>query len=1075
MIWLKGDSDVQYDETEDVNERKEKNKEETRVKKKFLTAVMTLCAVICGVCVTGAGTEVVMAKTANNQNPVISGTSMIQVVKDDSFSTDDILSRVYAMDYEDGDLTQEIEIVSENVDTAKVGTYSVVYEVTDSDGGKGSLTTTVEVVEALDADGQKIQKTMYTKENADHLTAVELYRGYYHDRQHLGIYLNEGTALKLRIANAEEIWAWMTLDLLGDDSDMEKTYDIPYDGSWLTVPAEDVTEDLVAFIRTAQTAVQPIIEYYYVDENMEELTYYCYGDDETAFFDTWNGNDQQYAVVEGERITMLIPRRDKDSILNNPTTREEYQFKTVDEMLEYFKDMQDQYDAFAGLVYDPEAGTDKNVRARYFAKADATGFGAAYYSGGSYTAENSESMNGYLKRDWMTMHEVAHGYDTSIAYGDIPLVETINNMHGYFYEKKILAEGDLGWSSLQYFDMVEENYINQIKEGKTFANMDFDARLYGMLNVLTAADPQEMMADLHRAWRQDGGKTGTTDFIIEQFSDTSGYNLIPYFEEYGLYTSELVKSRIYEKNYPIANRFAYHFSDMAATKAAKATVGDAVNGLYGLASAEDMAELNLTGNLEVNIQIDDLKQIEGKKVRILDGTNVVASAEITGKEILLENLPIGTYRIELPAARALGYYTEYTYVTVCEGKTVSVEAVYEKNAGNAMKDDTTIVLQGLSDMIFSTISANIDKGTVTVRTEAIQPHYYFQDSYAEITVLSEKGDVLYTRSYIGNQTYEYEMEEFAAPAGSRIIVTHLEIGGYENRVKVKSKLLASVCEEYMEGYDSEDDTVEFIVTENGLKRADWSEEEFNAVRSVVVDDALAFMDEIEDAKEDRNIYQKIKAMVLSTISTLDEKAKEYYETTYSYLFAEEEIPVEPTPTPTPTPENPFTDVTEKDYFFNSVLWAVDNKITSGYSGTLFAPHMTCTRAEVVTFLWRANGRPEPQTSENPFIDVPSNAYYYKAILWAVENDITKGLNEELFAPNATVTRGQFAAFLWRAEGRPAYTVENPFSDLEADSYYYDAILWAYENKVTAGYYQDMFAPDMGCTRCQVVSFLYRAK
>lgn len=137
--------------------------------------------------------------------------------------------------------------------------------------------------------------------------------------------------------------------------------------------------------------------------------------------------------------------------------------------------------------------------------------------------------------------------------------------------------------------------------------------------------------------------------------------------------------------------------------------------------------------------------------------------------------------------------------------------------------------------------------------------------------------------------------------------------------------------------------------------------------------------------------------------------------------------------------------------------------------------MTCTRAEVVTFLWRANGCPEPKSNNNPFTDVKSGKYYYKAILWAVENKITSGVTEELFVPNATVTRGQFAAFLWRAEGRPAYTVENPFSDFDASSYYYDAILWAYENEVTAGYYQDLFAPDMGCTRCQVVSFLYRAK
>lgn len=1051
------------------------------MKKKFFTAVLTLCAVVGGLCVTGQGAADVMAQTGNNQDPVISGTSMIQVLKDDTFSTEDILSRVYAMDYEDGDLTQEIEIAFEDVNTAQPGKYTVTYQVTDSDGGMGSMTTTVEVVEALDTEGQKIQKTMYSKENADHLLAVELYRGYYHDRQHLGIYLNGNTSLKVRIVNWEQVWDYLTLDLLGDDSDVEKTYSIPYDGSWLTIPAEDVTEDLIPFIRTVSKNVQPVIEYYYVEDGMEELTYYSRGDDEAAFFDTWNGNDQQYAVLEGERITMLIPRRDKDSILNNPTTRVEYQFTTLDQMLDYYKSLQDQYDEFVGLVWDPEAGTDKNVRARYFAKADATGVGAAYYSGGHYTAENSESMNGYLKQDWMTMHEVAHGYDTSLAYGDIPLVETINNMLGYFYEKANLAEGDTGWSSMQYFELVEDNYMNQLKAGKTFATMEFDARLFCMLNVLTAADPQEMMSDLHSAWRKDGGNSRTTDFIIEHFSDTSGYNLVPYFEEYGLCTSEIVKSRIYEKNYPIANHFGDHFRDKTSLKAAKDTVGDAVNGLYGLASSDDMADLNLTGALNVNIQIDDLKQIEGKEVRILDGENEVAAAEITGEKTTFDSLPIGTYRVALPAARGLGYYTEYMQVTVRDGKTATVDAVYEKNTGNAMKDDAAIVLQGLSDAVFSTISTNVDKGTVTVTTEAIQPHYYFAETYAEIQVLSPDGDLLYTKAYTGNVTNEYQVEEFEAPVGSRILIAHLEIDGDSDRVQVKSQLLASICEEYMENYDSADDTVEYVVTENGLKRADWNDSEFNAVRSASIDDILAYMEALDGVLENRDAYQKLRAMVAGAVASLDEKAQNYYETTYPYLFEEEKLPVEPTPTPTPTPEptpgfeNPFTDVKEKDYFFNAVLWAVDNKITSGYSETLFAPKMTCTRAEVVTFLWRANGCPEPKSNNHPFTDVKSGKYYYKAILWAVENKITSGVTEELFVPNATVTRGQFAAFLWRAEGRPAYTVENPFSDFDASSYYYDAILWAYENKVTAGYYQDLFAPDMGCTRCQVVSFLYRAK
>ena len=150
-----------------------------------------------------------------------------------------------------------------------------------------------------------------------------------------------------------------------------------------------------------------------------------------------------------------------------------------------------------------------------------------------------------------------------------------------------------------------------------------------------------------------------------------------------------------------------------------------------------------------------------------------------------------------------------------------------------------------------------------------------------------------------------------------------------------------------------------------------------------------------------------------------------------------------------------------------------NGVTAGYYQDKFAPNMNCTRGQVVTFLWRANGCPQPQTTENPFWDVEVGDYYYKAVLWAAENGITAGYHQNNFAPDVTITRAQFAAFLYRAESKPAYSVENPFSDIEEGSYYYDAVLWAVENGITAGYYQDLFAPEVGCTRGQVVSFLYR--
>lgn len=172
-------------------------------------------------------------------------------------------------------------------------------------------------------------------------------------------------------------------------------------------------------------------------------------------------------------------------------------------------------------------------------------------------------------------------------------------------------------------------------------------------------------------------------------------------------------------------------------------------------------------------------------------------------------------------------------------------------------------------------------------------------------------------------------------------------------------------------------------------------------------------------------------------------------------------------------ENPFIDVAEGAYYYDAVLWAAENGITGGTSATTFSPAVTCTRAQTVTFLWRAAGSPDPEGTNMPFIDVASDAYYYNAVLWAVENGITSGTSATTFSPNATVTRAQNVTFLWRWAKSPAVEAVNPFTDVAADMYYHDAVLWAADEGITAGTSATTFSPDDPCLRSQIVTFLYR--
>ena len=179
--------------------------------------------------------------------------------------------------------------------------------------------------------------------------------------------------------------------------------------------------------------------------------------------------------------------------------------------------------------------------------------------------------------------------------------------------------------------------------------------------------------------------------------------------------------------------------------------------------------------------------------------------------------------------------------------------------------------------------------------------------------------------------------------------------------------------------------------------------------------------------------------------------------------------------------HPFIDIDKINASFKtSAIWAAEQGITTGVTPIEFRPDATCTRGQVVTFLWRANGSPEPETTENPFVDVSatgSTAPYYKAILWAYENGITTGFDATHFKPSNPCTRGQVVTFLWRAEGKPApENTANPFSDVSAEGRtapYYDAIIWAADYGVTGGYEDGTFRPNNTCTRAHIVTFLYR--
>ena len=219
-----------------------------------------------------------------------------------------------------------------------------------------------------------------------------------------------------------------------------------------------------------------------------------------------------------------------------------------------------------------------------------------------------------------------------------------------------------------------------------------------------------------------------------------------------------------------------------------------------------------------------------------------------------------------------------------------------------------------------------------------------------------------------------------------------------------------------------------------------------------------------------------KGYTLETLTVTDKNGKEVKLTEkngkYAFTMPASKVTVTATFMDDNTMLNFFVDVKASDYYYDAVLWAAQNGITSGTDAEHFSPNQPSTRAQIVTFLWRAAGSPEPK-SMSSFSDVSADSYYAKAVAWAVENGITTGTGDGKFSPDATCTRAQSVTFLFRAIGKLVDS-KTEFSDVLTDSYYANAVAWAVENGVTNGIGDGLFGPNNSCTRAQIVTFLYRA-
>lgn len=861
-------------------------------KKKWQLAVASVMAIAL---ISGTKAE---ARDDAYRVPQLSGVTKTWVYQGETFDRN--WDRMLADDQEDGDLTKMLSS-SGTVDTSKTGTYTLTRKVQDSDGNVASLDTQVTVLDKNTATEEEktVQRTLYTLPNADHLTGISFNRGYYHDRQNLGIWMPQGSSIQIRIVNAETFNQDLMIQFKNDDSQTESSDDdklkIPADGSWVTL-SNTKEADSVPFITTPKnTTVQPVVEYKYTDA-LKEIPYYRYGDSQQAFFDAWDESQAPFAIIEGSAATFLVPVCDKNNIINSSygNKKDVYRFKTLDEMLEWYAAFVKQYDAYAGLDFDAKEPWNQNVRAKFFIKANAHGAGQAYYSK-DHSAYNGKSLDTYLVRDWLSLHEFGHGYEGAIAAQENPFVETTNNILGYYFEPTYRPEEDFGWllenftgTKAQRYAQLGQRMKDRLDTTNTFADIVeggnyYNVSLYMFTNLMNKLGPQKAVSAMHSYYRQvyylTGKKMASSDALAESL-DTLGYNVLPYFKAWHIVPSGKVEDKIYAMDKPMLYFLKELIPDDTACETTRVQLG--LEGIYSLVSTDDLSATGYISQVSLDVQIDDLEQVKGKKIQIKNGDKVVKELTISDSRVTCE-LPVGIYKVEMPSPKSNVYQYGNEYLVASVGN-VSKTLVYTKQSGNPLADDAQIQLLGLGDALVATVKVDTVSQKLIWTVSSTTPHMYIDGTYISIQVLSPDGKELYNQELQGKQKTEKANLKVDFPVGSKLILYHRESKG---RQRFVSSYTGEILSDYQIAESGQ--TTTYLMTEKGLMQSDWKNEKQMNVYAQTLSQYSKYLFENMTREEiaESSQYHNQKTTILLAYEKLDEDAKKAYQRQYGILIGME--------------------------------------------------------------------------------------------------------------------------------------------------------------------------------------------
>lgn len=590
----------------------------------------------------------------------------------DKFDVLDSRFRIFAKDFEDGDLTPKIQYSGE-VNINEVNTYEITYKVTDS---HNNTTTLVVPVIVTDDENTKIivERTLYTTPSVWNMDLAEFSRCNYGDRQMLGVFLKENQSIKARVISSETDFR---IDYMNNNSLTESHSNLLKSGDWFTIEnnVNNISYDSVPLLRTpvlskSNTQINKIykIELQF-DETISPLNYYHYKDNEETYKNNWLESQNSFSVIESETLLLVVPLTD----INYMTNYYANGFKSLDKFLEYYQKVVEKMDEYVGLDFNPTKITDQNVRTKYLIKANSNGIGAAYYAG-DHVGVNNASMKTFFEMNWGGLHELAHGYQGSLGKGEMLLGEVSNNILGYYIQTdKSLYDRPGNW--LGELPIIEEEKNSGRLSGKNFSEIDTTVRLYMIINLLDTFEKGTTYSKMFSWYREqlNNGRTMTNqDAYVEAIADIYNINIIPYMEAWGLNISVGLKNKMFNLNYPLINILA----DMVSPNLLNTIMtNENLSKKYSLVKNDILKNNNVKSNLSLEIQIDDISKLVEKILLLKDGKNIIEKYKIENSTIELANIPVGTYYLQMPILN--GYSQELIYIQVSENSTNYYSYTYE--------------------------------------------------------------------------------------------------------------------------------------------------------------------------------------------------------------------------------------------------------------------------------------------------------------------------------------------------------------------------------------------------------------